>query len=103
MSNFWGSLQNGSSLYTSDSKKYVVKVGNTEYNILDAAFAVLSSENYTLALLDESVWDAATPVYWKAGTQSGYVAKLTDALTAAYKANAGDIVIVCRPARTSAR
>lgn len=88
---------NCSSLYTSDSKKYVVKVGNTEYNTLDAAFAALSSKNYTLTLLDESVWYTAKPVYWKAGTQSGYVAKLTDALTAAYKANAGDIVIVCRP------
>lgn len=93
----------GSYRVGSDEVKSVAKVGDTEYNTLADAFAALSSENYTLTLLDESVWYTAKPVYWKAGTQSGYVAKLTDALTAAYKANAGDIVIVCRPARTSAR
>ena len=87
----------GSYRVGSDEVKSVAKVGDTEYNTLADAFAALSSENYTLTLLDESVWYTAKPVYWKAGTQSGYVAKLTDALTAAYKANAGDIVIVCRP------
>lgn len=75
----------------------VAKVGETPYATLGAAFNALSSTDYTLTLLDESAWDTATPVYWEAGTQSGYVAKLTDALTAAYMANAGDIKIVCRP------
>lgn len=75
----------------------VAKVGETPCATLDAAFSALGSTNYTLTLLDGSAWDTATPVYWEAGTQSGYVAKLTDALTAAYMANAGDIKIVCRP------
>lgn len=75
----------------------VASVGGVVYSTLEAAFAALSTENHTLKLLNESAWATTTPVYWKAGTQSGYVAKLTDALTAAYKANAGDITIVCRP------
>ena len=75
----------------------VASVGSVVYPTLEAAFAALNGTNYTLTLLDESKWDKSTPVYWAAGTQSGYVAKLTDALTAAYKANAGDITIVCRP------
>ena len=75
----------------------VAQVGEATYTTLEAAFAALNSSNRTLTLLDESAWDAATPVYYKAGEVSGYVAKLTDALTAAYKANAGDIAIVCRP------
>ena len=75
----------------------VASVGGVVYPTLEAAFAALNGTNYTLTLLDESKWDKSTPVYWAAGTQSGYVAKLTDALTAAYKANAGDITIVCRP------
>lgn len=74
----------------------VAKVGDTEYATLDKAIAALSSNSYTLQLLDESAWDVATPVYWAAGSQSGYAATLADALTAAYKAN-GDITIVCRP------
>ena len=74
----------------------VAKVGNTEYATLDKAIAALSGSSYTLELLDESAWDVATPVYWAAGSQSGYAATLADALTAAYKAN-GDITIVCRP------
>lgn len=74
----------------------VAKVGDTEYATLEAAIAALSSSSYTLELLDETAWDLATPVYWAAGSQSGYAATLADALTAAYKAN-GDITIVCRP------
>ena len=74
----------------------VAKVGDTEYATLDKAIAALSSNSYTLQLLDKTAWNADTPVYWAAGTQSGYVATLADALTAAYKAN-GDITIVCRP------
>ena len=74
----------------------VARVGGTEYATLEAAIAELSGSSYTLELLDESAWDVATPVYWAAGTQSGYAATLADALTAAYKAN-GDITIVCRP------
>ena len=75
----------------------VAQVGETAYTTLEDAFAALNSSNRALTLLDESAWDAAKPVYYKAGEVSGYVAKLTDALTAAYKANAGDITIVCRP------
>ena len=75
----------------------VAKVGDTEYATLEAAIAALSSSSYTLELLDESAWDVATPVYWAAGSESGYVATLADALTAAYMANAGGITIVCRP------
>lgn len=74
----------------------VAKVGDTEYATLGEAIAALSS-SYTLELLDESAWDVATPVYWAAGSESGYVATLADALTAAYMANAGGITIVCRP------
>lgn len=75
----------------------VAKVGNTEYATLNEAIAALGSNSYTLELLDESVWEAATPVYWAAGSESGYAATLAEALTAAYKANAGAITIVCRP------
>ena len=75
----------------------VAKVGNTEYATLDEAIAALGSSSYTLELLDESVWEAATPVYWAAGSESGYAATLAEALTAAYKANADAITIVCRP------
>lgn len=75
----------------------VAKVGDTEYATLGEAIAALSSRSYTLELLDESAWDVATPVYWAAGSESGYVATLADALTAAYMANAGGITIVCRP------
>ena len=75
----------------------VAKVGDTEYATLGEAIAALSSSSYTLELLDESAWDVATPVYWAAGSESGYVATLADALTAAYMANAGGITIVCRP------
>ena len=75
----------------------VARVGDTEYATLGEAIAALSSSSYTLELLDESAWDVATPVYWAAGSESGYVATLADALTAAYMANAGGITIVCRP------
>ena len=75
----------------------VAKVGNTEYATLNEAIAAMGSSSYTLELLDESVWEAATPVYWAAGSESGYAATLAEALTAAYKANADAITIVCRP------
>ena len=75
----------------------IAEVGGVVHPSLEAAFAALSAKDHTLKLLNESVWDAATPVYWKAGDKFGYAAKLTDALTAAYKADAGDITIVCRP------
>lgn len=78
-------------------KPFAAKVGKTEYMTLAEAIAVLSAENHTLTLLNENAWNAATPVYWAAGTQKGYAATLTVALTAAYKANAGAITIVCRP------
>lgn len=76
---------------------YVAKVGETSYDTLADALAALNSSNCTLTLLNDSAWDTTTPVYWEAGTQFGYAAKLTDALTAAYTANQGDITIVCRP------
>ena len=75
----------------------VAKVGDTEYATLEAAIAALSSSSYTLELLNETAWDLATPVYWAAGSESGYAATLAEALTAAYKANADAITIVCRP------
>lgn len=75
----------------------VAKVGDTEYATLEAAIAALSSSSYTLELLDETAWDLTTPVYWAAGSESGYAATLAEALTAAYKANADAITIVCRP------
>lgn len=75
----------------------VAKVGEKGYTTLAAVLAALSAENHTLTLLNENAWDAVTPVYWAAGTQSGYAKTLTEALTAAYKAGAGAITIVCRP------
>lgn len=78
-------------------KPFAAKVGETEYMTLAEALAALSAEKHTLTLLNENAWNAATPVYWAAGTQKGYAATLTAALTAAYKANAGAITIVCRP------
>ena len=78
-------------------KSFVAKVGETAYVTIAEAIAVLSAENHTLTLLNENAWDATTPVYWAAGTQSGYAATLTEALTAAYKADAGAITVVCRP------
>ena len=72
-------------------------VGGVNYPTLADAFEALNKTNHPLTLIDGHAWDAEKPVYWQAGTESGYVAKLTDALTAAYKANASDITIVCRP------
>lgn len=84
-----------STFYTDDT--FVAQVGDTKCATLAEAFAELNAGNHTLTLLNENAWNAATPVYWAAGTQSGYAATLTEALTAAYKANAGAITIVCRP------
>ena len=76
----------------------VATVDGVSYDTLDAAFAALNSTNHTLTLLDESKWDVNTPVYWKAGDgEYSAAATLVDALTEAYKANAGDITIICRP------
>ena len=76
----------------------VATVDGVSYDTLDAAFAALNSTNHTLTLLDESKWDVNTPVYWKAGNgEYAAAASLVEALTAAYKANAGDITIICRP------
>lgn len=86
-----------STAVNNEVQHYVATVGTLGYPSLAAAFAALSAENHTLTLLNENAWDAATPVYWAAGTQSGYAATLTVALTAAYKANAGAITVVCRP------
>ena len=86
-----------STAVNNEVQHYVAQVGTTGYTTLAAAFAVLSAENHTLALLKDAAWDATTPVYWAAGTQSGYAATLTAALTAAYKADAGAITIMCRP------
>ena len=84
-----------STFYTDDT--FVAQVGDTKCATLAEAFAELNAGNHTLTLLKENAWDAATPVYWAAGTQKGYAKTLTEALTAAYKANAGAITIVCRP------
>ena len=83
--------------YTVESSEYVAKVGSTGYTTLADALAALNGTNHTLTLIDGREWDADTPVYWKAGTQSDYAATLTGALKAAYMANKGDITIVCRP------
>lgn len=88
--------QNEDGTYGVEAAK-VASVGGVVYPTLEAAFAALSTENHTLTLIKADAWAESTPVYWAAGEQSGYVAKLTDALTAAYKANVGDITIVCRP------
>ena len=79
--------------------KYVAKVGSTKYETLKEAFNALKSGSYKLTLLDENVWDASTPVYWRVNSdKSGYTKTLAEALTAVYKAN-GRVTckIVCRP------
>lgn len=81
----------------------VAEVGGKEFTSLAEAFAALNETDHTLTLIDSSAWGEAEPVYWKAGDQSGCVATLTEALTAAYKANAGAITIVCRPDATIAK
>lgn len=86
-----------STAVNNEVQHYVATVGTSGYPSLAAAFAALNATNHTLTLLKENAWDAATPVYWAAGTQKGYAATLTAALTAAYKANVGAITIVCRP------
>ena len=76
----------------------VATVGGVSYDTLEKAFAALDSTNHTLTLLDDTKWDATTPVFWKAGDgEYSAAASLVDALTAAYKANVGDITIICRP------
>ena len=76
----------------------VATVGGVSYDTLEKAFAALSDTAHTLTLNDESAWNTATPVYWKAGDgEYSAAATLVDALTEAYKANAGDITIICRP------
>ena len=80
-------------------KKVVAKVGGNGYETLDEAFTALNNKSYKLTLLDENVWDASTPVYWKVDSKTGYTKTLAEALTAVYKANGGKITckIVCRP------
>lgn len=75
----------------------VAEVGGKEFTSLTEAFAALNETDHTLTLLDENEWNANTPVYWEAGTQSDYAATLTEALTAAYMKNEDEIIIVCRP------
>lgn len=75
----------------------VAEVGGKEFTSLAEAFAALNETNHTLKLLDENAWNANTPVYWEAGTQSDYAATLTAALKAAYMENKDEIIIVCRP------
>lgn len=73
------------------------EVGGVYYGDLADAFAALSEDNHTLTLLDGSVW-AGGNVYWQAGeNNNGYAATLADALKSAYKANGGDITIICKP------
>lgn len=76
----------------------VAMVNGVSYDKLEDAFAALSDKAYTLTLNDESAWDATTPVYWKAGNgEYSAAASLVEALTAAYKAKADAITIICRP------
>ena len=75
----------------------VAEVGGKEFTSLAEAFEALNETNHTLTLIDNSAWGEAAPVYWKAGDQSNYAATLTEALTAAYTADQGNITIVCRP------
>ena len=75
----------------------VAEVGGKEFTSLAEAFEALNETDHTLTLIDNSAWDANTPVYWEAGTQSNYAATLTAALTAAYMENEDEIIIVCRP------
>lgn len=86
-----------STAVNNEVQHYVATVGTLGYPSLAAAFAALSAENHTLTLLNENAWDAATPVYWAAGAQKDYAKTLTEALTAAYKADADAITVVCRP------
>ena len=81
----------------SEGSAIVARIGTSEYTDLVTAMNALTAENHTLELVDQTAWPENNPVYWAAGEKSGYVATLTDALTAAYKENAGDIKIVCRP------
>lgn len=74
----------------------VAKVGNETFDTLEEAFAALNSTNYTLELLVENAWTGEN-VYWTAGEQKGYADTLAAALTAAYKAKADYITIICRP------
>ncbi len=80
-----------------NSETAVAEVGGNQYSTLEDAFAALNKKDRALTLLDENAWSADTPVYYKAGTTAGYAANLAGALTNAYKANAGNITIVCRP------
>lgn len=81
-----------------DVEGKVAEVGGEYYENLADAFAALNETDHTLTLIDGSEWPAATPVYWKANDAWTDAAKLTDALTAAYKAGPSDkITIVCRP------
>lgn len=81
----------------SEGSAIVARIGTSEYTDLVTAMNELTAENHTLELVDQTAWPENNPVYWAAGEKSGYVATLTDALTAAYKANAANIKIVCRP------
>lgn len=91
--------KNADGMYGVKEGKYVAKVGSTKYETLKDAFNALKSGSYNLTLLDENVWDASTPVYWRVNKdKSGYTKTLAEALTAVYKAN-GRVTckIVCRP------
>lgn len=81
----------------------VAEVGGKEFTSLAEAFEALNETDHTLKLINNSAWDADTPVYWEAGTQSDYAATLTEALTAAYMKNEDEIIIVCRPDATIAK
>lgn len=89
--------------YTVEKSNNVAEVGGKEFTSLAEAFAALNETDHTLTLLDENEWNANTPVYWEAGTQSDYAATLTEALTAAYMKNEDEIIIVCRPDATIAK
>ena len=86
--------------YTVAPSEYVAKVGGTGYPTLADALAALTPDNHTLTLIDGSKWDAATPVYWKAGNQSGAYAATLKAALAAAQTGTDNVQIVCRPGAT---
>ena len=69
-------------------------------SVINAFLETATETNHTLSLLENVEWPDETPVYWKAGSKSGFTETLQAALTAAYVDNtngAGGITIVCKP------
>lgn len=71
--------------------KKVTVNGKAYTNLADAIAA--QTKTSVLEILDETVWPAATPVYY----EGQFYANITEGLKAAYMAGAGDKVISLRP------